>query len=157
MREVGLALSGLEQGGSGAVAEGLLWCRRAALSGDVSSMINAGRILANGYGVARNASATAGWFEKAAVRGSGDGMCELVELKWAGLERSSDTMEALAVGTLRWLRKAVGVGSARGMRLMASAHRMGLGVARDERAALEWERRAVAQEAVMGRPDRGVK
>jgi TPR repeat protein len=136
MSLLGTALSGLKRDGVDGVPEGLLWYRRAAGLGSVLAMVNGGSILLHGFGVVRNVSAAAEWFERAALKGSDDGARNLVALLWGRLGRRIDTMEAPAVEALSWIRKGVAQGRAWAMRDMALAYQNGIGVLRKENSAL---------------------
>ena len=108
------------------------WFCAAAQAGDLIGMTQAGLMLSNGKGTARDMGKAAAYFQEAADRGHAAAMTALAECHLLGEGTTQDTRQAIAL-----LQKAADLGNVRGQNRLGICYQKGIGVPRDERRAFE--------------------
>jgi Sel1 repeat len=110
-----------------------------ARAGDVVSMVEMGRLYANGRGVERDCSLALAWFSKAAAAGNSDAMYEMGSLYFngSGISRGpgvpQDYTEAM-----KWFRKSAEKGNAAGMYGVGIVYEGGLDVTQNDEQGRKW-------------------
>ena len=110
----------------------------AAERDDVTSMFRAGRWYENGHNVPADKQSALKWYRKAAATGHPGAMAAVAAFALNGWSEDKDLNTARSLG-----EQAAAAGNERGMLVLHSLHARGVaGFQKDQRAALEWLKRA---------------
>jgi TPR repeat protein len=118
---------------------------QAAEQGDVLSMVELGKMLANGEGAPQDNEQAAGWFRRAGEGGSADAMLQLGGLYYFGGQGVRPDLAAAA----EWFQRASDLGVAAAKFDLCDMYEKGLGVPKD----LDRARRFCQDAAALGQED----
>ena len=131
-------------------AEAVKWLRKAADQGDADAQAGLGVMYKEGDGVAKNPTEAVKWLKKAAEQGDSRAL-RLLAMDW-GLDslpsRNSKLGEAELAEAVRLFRVIAVEGDGWAQNWLADAYSQGVGVAKDDVAAVEWWRKAAMNEVV---------
>ena len=138
-----VALARLDQAGAaaaGAEEDPIALLEASARSGSSEAQYALGVAYDRGFGITRNHTAAAGWYQRAAEQGLPRAQYNLAVLHDEGLGAARDSRRAR-----RWYLRAAANGEPRAMNNLGYLHEKGLNGPRDYGAAAAWYRRAAGR------------